>query len=60
MSGRFDDLHEPGAQREDADEQLGQVAERALQHAGRAGAEAVAELVDAAADEGGQSGDRET
>ena len=33
-----DDVHEPRLEREDADEQLGQVAQRRLQDAGRAGA----------------------
>ena len=36
----------------------GQVAERGLQHAGRAGAQPVAELLDAAADQRGQQADR--
>ena len=39
-------VHQPGLEREDADEQLGEVAQRRLQHAGRARPEPVAELLD--------------
>jgi hypothetical protein len=42
---------QPRAQREERDEQLGKVAQRALQHAGGAGAEAVAQLFHAAPDQ---------
>jgi len=43
-----------GLQREEGDEQLREVAQRALQHAGRARAEAFAELLDAASDQRGE------
>ena len=55
---RLDDDQVTLAQREERDEQLRQIAERALQHAGRAGTEAVAEPLDAAPDERGQHRDR--
>ncbi len=54
---RLDHRQEAGAQREERDEQLRQVAERALQHAGRAGPEPVAEPFDAAADQSGEQCD---
>ena len=47
---------EPRLQAEDRDEELGQVAQRRLEDAGRARAEAVAELIRALADEAGQAG----
>ena len=49
----------PVAQREDADEQLRQVAQRALHDAGRAGTEPVGDLLDAAADQRRKRGQRE-
>ena len=54
---RLHDRDQPLAQGEDADEQLGQVAERALQHAGRASPQPVGDLVDGEPDEQGQDGD---
>jgi hypothetical protein len=44
---------------EQRNEELGQVAERALDDTGRAGAEPIGELVDAAAHEACERGDRE-
>ena len=44
------DLHQTGAEAERADEQLGQVAERRLQHAGRARAQVRADVLRAARD----------
>ena len=54
----LDHVDQPGPQREDADEQLRQVAERRLQDAGGAGAELVAQLLHRAADQRGQQADR--
>ena len=50
---------EPGPEREDADEELGQVADRRLDDAGRGGAEVVAELVGRLADQVGDAGERQ-
>ena len=44
----LNDLDEPGAQAERADEQLGQIAERRLENAGRAGVEMRADVLGAA------------
>ncbi len=56
--GRAHDVHEAGLEREDADEQLRQVAQRRLQDAGGARPEPVAELLDGPADERRQERDR--
>ena len=45
---------EPGPEREDPDEELGQVAEGGLHDAGHPGAETIPEPVDAAPDDGGE------
>ena len=50
----LDDADEPRPQREDADEELGEVAERGLHDAGHPGAEAVPEPVDAPPHDGGE------
>jgi hypothetical protein len=55
---RAHDLDQPRAEREEADQQLGQVAERRLQHAGGARAESVAELLGRRADGGGEERQR--
>ena len=55
----LDDGDEPGLEREDADEELGEVADRGLDDAGRGGAEVVAELVGRLADEVGDAGEGE-
>ena len=47
---RLHDLQQSGAKRERADEHLGQIAERRLQHAGRPGTEVLADLLRAARD----------
>ena len=50
----LDHLGQPGPQREDADEQLGQVSQRTLHDAGRAGAQPVGDLFHASADQSGE------
>ena len=53
----LDDRDQAGLQREQGDEQLGQVAEGRLQDAGRAGPEPVTELLDRPSDDGCEQGD---
>ena len=53
----LDDDDQPGLEREERDEQLGQVAEGRLEDAGLARAEPVAELVGARADDPGEPGE---
>ena len=57
--GRLDDQDQAGLQREDADEELGQVAEARLQHAGRARPQAMAQLIRALADHRGEPRQRD-
>ncbi len=54
-----DDVVEPGVQREQRDEQLRQVAERALHDPRRAGTQAVAQRLDTASDQARQQGQRD-
>jgi hypothetical protein len=53
------DRDEPGPHGEEADEQLRQVAQGALQHAGRASSEPVSQTVNATADQGCEQRDRD-
>jgi hypothetical protein len=56
---RFDDIHQAGAEREQRDEQLRQVAQGGLQHPGGARSEPVAELFHRTTDQRRQQGDRQ-
>jgi hypothetical protein len=50
----LDDADQAGAEREDPEEQLGEVAERGLHDSGHPRTEAIAQPVDAASDDGGE------
>ncbi len=54
----LDDSDEPGLEREDGDEELGQVADRRLDDAGRGRGQVIAELVGRFADQVGDAGER--